>query len=281
MISIIIPLYNKEHCIRETLFSVLSQSYKDFEIVIVNDGSKDSSKEVVESIEDSRIRLINKENEGVSKARNRGIKEAKGEWVFFLDADDLMSEGCLQALVDLGNQYPQAKILSGNFITQKEDKEIKSSTINERCLISNPYELIWKEKWHFRLGSFMAKSEILPLFPDEIAKGEDFLFFVDLQKRGEVAYTPQITMTYVLENSTLSKKILPLEKCMSWNLTFKGTDSYLKSIYIDILLKAIIVYTIRNKKINYSLRLIGHHLKPLLQYFPIYVYRSFQKICSL
>lgn len=88
MISVVIPLYNKETSIKQTLMSVLSQSYQDFEVVIVDDGSTDNSVDVVESIHDSRIRLIHQKNGGPSKARNTGVKNAYGEWIVMLDADD-------------------------------------------------------------------------------------------------------------------------------------------------------------------------------------------------
>ena len=75
--SIIIPLYNKQNYIRRTLESVLSQTYTDFEVIVVNDGSKDNSLQEARKVTDSRIRVIDKENGGVSSARNRGIKEAE------------------------------------------------------------------------------------------------------------------------------------------------------------------------------------------------------------
>lgn len=89
MFSVVIPLYNKELSIGNTIQSVLDQTYQEFEIVVVNDGSTDNSLQIVEQINDPRIRIINKLNGGVSSARNRGIKEAKYEWIAFLDADDL------------------------------------------------------------------------------------------------------------------------------------------------------------------------------------------------
>lgn len=89
MFSVVIPLYNKEVSIKKTIQSVLNQTFQDFEIVVVNDGSTDNSKEVVEAFDDVRIRLIDKQNGGVSSARNRGIKEARYEWIAFLDGDDL------------------------------------------------------------------------------------------------------------------------------------------------------------------------------------------------
>lgn len=90
MISIIIPLYNKAESIKTTLESVLSQSYTDFEVLIIDDGSTDDSKNIVSEIHDDRIRYIYKDNGGVSSARNYGAMNAKSEWLFFLDADDLL-----------------------------------------------------------------------------------------------------------------------------------------------------------------------------------------------
>lgn len=96
MISVIIPLYNKESIIERSLQSVLSQDYDDFEVVVVNDGSTDRSAEIVKDIHDSRVTLIEQENGGPSKARNTGVKHAKGEWVVFLDADDELLPGALK-----------------------------------------------------------------------------------------------------------------------------------------------------------------------------------------
>lgn len=271
MISIIIPLYNKENCIVETIESIQSQSFDNFEIVVVNDGSKDNSVALVESILDDRIRIINKENEGVSKTRNRGISESKGDWILFLDADDLMCEGCLQSLVDLGKRYPEADVLCGNFITKTENQDIKSSIITDNCLINNPFELIWKRQWNLRLGSFMARKTILPLFPVHMAKGEDTVFCYWIMQKNQIAFSPCNTMVYVRENSQLSNKILPLEKCLSWEISFNDTDAYLKSIYLDILIKGIIVYAFKYNKISYSFRLLARHLKNILLYTPKYL----------
>lgn len=87
-VSVIIPLYNKANYIKTTIESVLAQTYKDLEVIVVDDGSTDSSTEIVENIADDRIRLIRQSNAGVSAARNAGLKEAEGEWIAFLDADD-------------------------------------------------------------------------------------------------------------------------------------------------------------------------------------------------
>lgn len=95
--SVVIPLYNKQYTIVNTLNSVLKQTFQDFEIVIVNDGSTDDSVRLIsENFTDIRIKVINQQNAGVSAARNRGIEEAQSEWIAFLDGDDLWHEDYLQ-----------------------------------------------------------------------------------------------------------------------------------------------------------------------------------------
>lgn len=124
--SIIIPLYNKETAIIGTLNSVLAQTYTDYEVIIVNDGSTDNSKQVVEDYiksqiagtatnYKSQIRLINKPNGGVCSARNRGIKEAKGEYIAFLDADDLWDKDYLMEQVRMIADFPDAAMWGINF----------------------------------------------------------------------------------------------------------------------------------------------------------------------
>lgn len=101
MISVIIPIYNKQRFIGRCIESVLSQTYTDWELLLIDDGSTDASAERIQSyLADQRIRYIYKENGGVSSARNRGIKEAKGEWIIYIDADDYFLPEALQILYD-------------------------------------------------------------------------------------------------------------------------------------------------------------------------------------
>lgn len=132
--SIIIPLYNKQNYIRRTLESVLSQTYTDFEVIVVNDGSKDNSLQEAMKVTDSRIRVIDKENGGVSSARNRGIKEAKNEWICFLDADDIMYANCLEEYKKLHTDYPEVKVLCASI-----DVNIKKYPSQERRYVVTNY----------------------------------------------------------------------------------------------------------------------------------------------
>lgn len=109
MISVIIPLYNKEHTILRTIYSVVTQSNSDFEVIIIDDGSSDDSVQLVrEKILDERIRIIKQSNQGVSVARNRGVAEAKYPHVAFLDADDEWLPTYLEKIKEAIKLFPNA-----------------------------------------------------------------------------------------------------------------------------------------------------------------------------
>ena len=119
MISIVIPLYNKEKSIEQSLRSVLSQSYDDFEVVVVDDGSTDGSVGVVEATNDPRIRFVKQENGGPSKARNTGVKNAKGEWVLFLDADDELLTGALAYFAKQMSRHDDTSFIFASFYSSR------------------------------------------------------------------------------------------------------------------------------------------------------------------
>jgi glycosyltransferase involved in cell wall biosynthesis len=112
-VSVVIPLYNKGPYIARALNSVLAQTFQDFEVIVVDDGSTDDGAEVVRGFDDPRIRLIQQENQGVSAARNRGIEAARAELVAFLDADDEWLPGFLRTIEKLIQRYPN----SGAYVT--------------------------------------------------------------------------------------------------------------------------------------------------------------------
>ncbi|MBT8256619.1 MAG: glycosyltransferase family 2 protein, partial [Bacteroidia bacterium] len=98
MFSVVIPLYNKEAFISTTIRSVLDQSFQDFELLVIDDGSTDDSHKIVQEFNDSRIRLKSIKNSGVSVARNFGVEKSKYDWIAFLDADDYWTSGFLETL---------------------------------------------------------------------------------------------------------------------------------------------------------------------------------------
>ena len=118
--SIVIPLYNKERYIKRAINSVLAQTYGHFEIVVIDDGSVDRSVDVVNDLKDARIRLLKQAHHGVSKARNKGIAEARYDLLAFLDADDWWRPQFLATINDLVSLYPQA----GAYVTSYDMVEL-------------------------------------------------------------------------------------------------------------------------------------------------------------
>lgn len=110
LISIIIPIYNGEKTIKNTIESVLKQSFTDFEIIVVNDGSQDSTLEILNQIKDERLRVFSYSNAGVSASRNRGLALARGEFISFLDADDLWTPDKLESQLRALQAHPQAAV---------------------------------------------------------------------------------------------------------------------------------------------------------------------------
>ena len=137
-ISIVIPLYNKEPHIKRAIDSVLAQKVQDFEIVVIDDGSTDEGAEVVKSFTDSRIRLIQQENAGVSAARNKGIEEAKTDLIAFLDADDEWTPTFLETVLRLREKYPDSGAYATAYLFCNH--EGKTRIANYKEIPSAPWE---------------------------------------------------------------------------------------------------------------------------------------------
>jgi glycosyltransferase involved in cell wall biosynthesis len=120
LISVIVPVYNGAKTIRETIESVLNQTFQDFELIIINDGSKDSTLEILAEIQDSRLKVFSYPNAGLAASRNRGIERAIGEYISFIDADDLWTPDKLEAQLKAIQDNPEAAVAYSwtNYIDQ-------------------------------------------------------------------------------------------------------------------------------------------------------------------
>ena len=148
MISIVIPLYNKERYISEAISSVISQSFSHFEVLVINDGSTDASEAMVLKIEDDRLRVISIENSGVSDARNTGIREAKYDWIALLDADDWWAPTFLSEIIKTLETFPEQKIFATgrNRVFKMETQRYSHEFLpnNGETQILNYYQTITK-----------------------------------------------------------------------------------------------------------------------------------------
>lgn len=207
-ISVVIPLYNKEKHIKRALKSVLSQSFQDFEIVVVNDGSTDKGAEKVYEIDDRRIKLINQPNKGVSAARNRGIQEARYDYVAFLDADDAWKPEFLETIQHLIENCPQA----GLYATAYETCHFKTGVtkITYRSIPPEPWEGIIPEFFDSMLGqppvwtsAAVVKKNVFKVsgyFAEGEVIGEDVDMWCRVALKYPIAFSTKVCATYYLDS---------------------------------------------------------------------------------
>lgn len=139
MISIIIPCYNAEKTIKRCLESVISQTYKNIEIVIINDGSTDKTDSIIKKyINDSRIKYYNRNNHGIGKTRNFGIKEATGEYITFLDSDDYLPNDAIDNLYNLAQKNKLDLVVSDYYVDNKNIKSEKIKSFPITNIKNNP-----------------------------------------------------------------------------------------------------------------------------------------------
>lgn len=187
--SIIIPCYNIEKYISKTLESVFNQTFKDFEIILINDGSNDKTGEILDSYsnKDNRIRVIHKENEGVSEARNIGIRNAIGEYIYFLDGDDLIENTLLERANEVFKNN-KIEIFSFGFNMVYEDGKIKrrysEEEYNNQIINSKEFlSLFFNKKVGQHICSFIVKKDIIKnkiFFTKGLERGEDLEFQIKM-----------------------------------------------------------------------------------------------------
>lgn len=223
MISIIIPLYNKEKSIVSTLQSVYEQTYTDYEVVIVNDGSTDNSLNVVydfsSRMDDGnlKLRIISQTNAGVSAARNRGVKEAKGEYVAFLDGDDIWMPTFLEEAMRLIKDYHGASIYGLGLGKKYQGKYYLAPEFvptNFRGVVKD----LWRD--HNAMLAWTSSSTICPRelvlktpANEKLTHGEDLDQWLRLMLQGDVVFYNKTLAFYVLdaENRAMCN-MPPIEK---------------------------------------------------------------------
>lgn len=223
--SIIIPLYNKESYIEDTLKSVLHQSYTNYEIIIVNDGSTDESAAKVLGFKDSRIRFYSIKNQGVSVARNFGIEKSKGELIAFLDADDLWTVEHLETLKTLIQNFPNSGIYASRYQLVYNNRKI---SIPQFKGISANFCGIVPDYFNASLNHPIATSSSIAIpkyifekigyFKSTISSGQDVDMWIRIASKYPVAISNKITASYLhyIENS-LSKTPILEKKLKDFN----------------------------------------------------------------
>lgn len=251
-ISVIIPVYNKEKYLSQSIESVLNQTYENFELILINDGSTDNSSNIIKKYSkiDTRIKYIGQKNQGVSATRNNGIKASSGEYISFLDADDLYRKEFLRSMVDkIGNRD---SCFCGY-------AKLKGNTIKENRLRSNSKDYFMdymSGKMKIHTNSWLIKKSFLDkkniLFDYDLKWGEDMLFFSKVLLTGKSCILNENLTIYredvdgALSTNTLNKieeDILWVERLISYinKNDIENKQAYIKMIQ-NYRLPALIVY---------------------------------------
>lgn len=211
--SIIIPLYNKEKFLKSTLESVFQQTFTDYEIIIVNDGSTDKSIEIIESFQNIKIKVYNQKNQGVSSARNLGIENSTAEYCCFLDADDIWKPNHLESLFQLIQKYPDAGLYCNRYeILISKNKKIKTKFDFEESFkgyLNDFFKSSYIDRVALTSATCIPKKTYYKLggFDTKISSGEDLDYWIRIGINSKVAISNQVTLLYnfIIENNSLSK----------------------------------------------------------------------------
>lgn len=197
-ITVVIPLYNKEREIEGTLRSVLAQRRLPDEILVVDDGSTDRSAEVVRGIASPLVRLIPQSNAGVSAARNRGIAEARGEYIALLDADDAWEAGFLAEIEALIEEFPGCGLYCTGFRVVGDDGAFPAPGLQQRGVVGN----FFRDSAHRYIA--IPSVSCIPRrvfdnvggFPEGMKIGEDLYVWILIARRYAVCYSPRLLARY-------------------------------------------------------------------------------------
>lgn len=200
--SVVIPLYNKGIHVVHALESVLAQTFEDFEILVVDDGSKDDSLQYAKSVDSPKIRVFHQKNQGVSVARNVGIENAKGEYIAFLDADDVWHPNYLETIHKLTQMYAQSDIFVTAYeVLMKDGKKNLSARLEpeEGCLesywltLSQKYDFVWTSATTIRREALIKAG----MFKPGEMIGQDLDMWARVARLNpHVAYSSKVCVTY-------------------------------------------------------------------------------------
>lgn len=263
LVSIIIPIYNTEQYIERTISSVLSQSYQLFEILAINDGSSDSSLEIITNLakKDSRIQVIDKLNSGVSDTRNLGINLSKGEIIAFLDADDIWLPNKLEIQVGAMIKNRQLAWSITNCATIDEDDNILENAISKKPNNSPHFDelITWTTSSFKAMSGLMIWKESAKniRFNRKISSPADRDFMIRLAKISDAIYIDEVLWQYRILLDSMSKNEVKVIKDMlrqyqDYDDEFYGSSS-LKRKSLNRLYFIIYRTYLKNNKFLYGL----------------------------
>lgn len=195
MFSIIVPLYNKASYVKKAVDSILAQTFQEFELIVVDDGSTDDGPERIKLMKDDRLKIINQENSGISVARNNGVKASKYDYIAFLDADDWWDSRYLEEMSKFMAEYSDAAMWGASYYKVKGGRNIPAKIGVERGFEKdyiNYCEVYAKTLWMpIRAGSVILKKNIFEEmngFKPNLKLGEDFDLWIRIALKYKVAF---------------------------------------------------------------------------------------------
>lgn len=219
MISVVIPLYNKADRIARAVESVLAQTYTDWELIVVDDGSTDAGPQWVSACADPRVRLHRQANSGVSAARNKGAELARSELVAFLDGDDYWDTKHLANMQHLIDEYPGATLYGCAYNRVDDDGHARKINIStdqpERSLLDDYFDYSLRAGPPLNSSAVVVPKTVLQSiggFPRGITSGEDLLTWARLACVGPVAYSTAATSFYDAPRFSAEKRHMYLRR---------------------------------------------------------------------
>jgi glycosyltransferase involved in cell wall biosynthesis len=207
--SVIVPLYNKEAEIERTIRSVLAQSYAPLEIVVVDDGSTDRSAAIVEAVGSPLIRLIRQPNAGETAARNRAMREARGDYFALIDADDEWREGFLAEVVGMIEEFPDCGLYSTAFDIIDDRGEHPARTPEVRGVVENFFRESMTAYVSIPSASVIPRAVVDAVggFPERMRLGGDQYMWVKIARKYPVCFSPARLVKYYMVASNRSVAI--------------------------------------------------------------------------
>lgn len=209
--SIIIPLYNKETHIKSTIQSVLDQTFQDFEVIVVNDGSRDGSKSVLASFSDDKIYYYEQENQGVSASRNLAISKAKSNYIALLDADDLWEPTYLETIYQLIQSFPEHYVFATSVLIETPNDVIPSIYSIDNLKDNDVCVLDYFES--STINSLLTSSSVvlhksvfekIGIYNTSIKNGEDTDLWIRIGIHYQIVFKNQALVTYRFQEQSLS-----------------------------------------------------------------------------
>lgn len=219
LFSVLISLYNKERFIKSTLESVLAQTFQDFEIIVVNDGSTDGSEAVVNSISDDRIKYFQQENKGASAGRNAAISKASGQYFALLDADDLWDENYLETISQLISSYPDQKVFATAVNIETANGVVRSVYSIPDLADDEIYKVDYFESSYINTILTSSSTVVHPglfdttgVYDTSIKSGQDTDLWIRIGIHYKVVFINCPLVTYRYEKKSLSNRTTRVDK---------------------------------------------------------------------